>query len=162
MKKILYLHGLDSFPTEEKLNILKKFCDELTAPLIDYRRPDLQSFLLETAQNCGANILIGSSMGGLSAYILAKYLGCKALLFNTAFIKMNNYAFALPTQINENYTYKVVLGALDDVIDHQKSIDFLANNEKNNTYQYIILPKLAHRIDVETFENEIHNFINEI
>ncbi len=162
MKKILYLHGLDSYPSQEKLDILKSFCDELVAPFIEYRRPDLQEFLIETAKISNANVIIGSSMGGLSGYFLAKYVGCQTLLFNPALERADNYFFKLPEKINDNYHYHIILGALDDIINHQKSLEFLTKNEKENKYNYVILPNLAHRLDIETFKNEIKNFMEKI
>lgn len=159
MKKLLYLHGLDSYPKEEKLTILKNACDELIVPFIDYHRPDLNDFLLNIIKDTTINCIIGSSMGGLSGYILAKYLGCQALLFNPAFIRINNYSLKIPENIDNNYHYKIVFGALDEVIDYQKSLDFLSENETEDKYNYVILPTLQHQIDVETFRFEIESFV---
>lgn len=159
MRKLLFLHGLNSYPKEEKLSILRQNCDELIVPEIDYSRPDLQNFFLEIIKDKDINCIIGSSMGGLSGYILAKYLGCQALLFNPAFIRMENYSLELPKNVNNNYHYKIVFGAIDEVIDYQTSLDFLSENETEDRYNYIILPTLAHQIDVETFKIEVESFM---
>jgi predicted esterase YcpF (UPF0227 family) len=162
-KNILYLHGLESSPKKSKIEIMEAFADKVTAPQIDYQNyqnKDLTNFFLEQYEKSNSNIIIGSSAGGLAAYILAKYKGCKALLFNPALPKIDLISFKRPEIVTEGYHYKIVLGALDEVIPYEDTLNFLADNEPEDAYNYVILPTLAHKIDEITFKNEIESFMN--
>ena len=80
--KILYLHGLDSFLQDDRRTVLSPY-GEIFAPTIDYRNAPNLFAELQT-KYASADILIGSSLGGLVVYYLAQKLGKPCLLFNPA------------------------------------------------------------------------------
>jgi predicted esterase YcpF (UPF0227 family) len=160
---ILYLHGLESKPSPPKTEILQKYSQgNVSTPVIDYKSPNLQNFIFEELEKSKADAIIGSSAGGLMAYVLAKYAGVPALLFNPAlyWISELNFKFETKQTIKENYVYSIILGAKDEVVNPKITLDFLEKNENPSKYSYKFLENLEHRIDLSTFENEVKEFIN--
>ena len=83
MKKVLYLHGLESKQGGPKVDFLaNEFC--VHAPAMDYTDPYLAIKLAHIMENFQPDLIIGSSMGGYVADILAEKYGKPAILFNPA------------------------------------------------------------------------------
>ena len=85
MKKVLYLHGLESKQGGPKVEFLaNEFC--VHAPAMDYTDPDLSNkvAIYNAGSNFQPDLIIGSSMGGYVADILAEKYGVPAILFNPA------------------------------------------------------------------------------
>ncbi|MEO1655791.1 MAG: YqiA/YcfP family alpha/beta fold hydrolase, partial [Bacteroidota bacterium] len=98
----------------------------------------------------------GSSAGGLMAYWLARYLDCKALLFNPAlnFFKLRPdlQEWVADAPQNGNFYYHIVLGEKDDVVDPAQTLNYLEEKENQATYEIHPYPELGHRIDLDTFQ----------
>ncbi len=74
MKKVLYLHGLESKQGGPKVDFLaNEFI--VHAPKIDYTDPELNIKMFFTIQDFNPDLIIGSSMGGYVADILAEKYG---------------------------------------------------------------------------------------
>jgi uncharacterized protein len=73
MKKVLYLHGLESDQGGPKVDYFKNKCC-VHAPKIDYTRKDIFQFLTQTIEHLNPDLIIGSSMGGYSAFILSNFI----------------------------------------------------------------------------------------
>jgi predicted esterase YcpF (UPF0227 family) len=74
MKKVLYLHGLESKQGGPKVDFLtKEFC--VYAPEMDYKDPMLQNWVYFVMRQFNPDLIIGSSMGGYIADILAEKYG---------------------------------------------------------------------------------------
>lgn len=92
MKAIVYLHGFLSSPSSHKATQLGDYLRE-HAPLIRYAVPSLhhdprlaieQATAATSSLDPGEFALVGSSLGGFYATVLAERLGCRALVINPA------------------------------------------------------------------------------
>ena len=117
MKKIVYLHGLESEAGGPKVSFLAEK-GTVYAPKIDYKTLDLNEFILSLGM---PDLIIGSSMGGYVADIIGSQLGVDVLLFNPAL-----HSRSIDTNYKVNYgteTYKrtIVLGTKDNIIDPEET-----------------------------------------
>ena len=117
MKKIVYLHGLESEAGGPKVSFLAEK-GTVYAPKIDYKTLDLNEFILSLGM---PDLIIGSSMGGYVADIIGSQLGVDVLLFNPAL-----HSRSIDTNYEVNYgteTYKrtIVLGTKDNIIDPEET-----------------------------------------
>lgn len=159
--KVLYLHGLNSSPKEEKIKTLESHFDEVYAPQIDWQNKEKRVKLFSIYSNLihsnKITHIIGSSMGGQMAFYLALYCNIDALCFNPAFNFMyNDFGF----KTNNNYKHEIFikLGKYDNVIDHKQTINFIKNFPTNITYDII---DIKHDIDLKTFNSSVDEFISE-
>lgn len=151
MKKILYLHGLDSCATEDKMKAIIKAYDTpfVVSPHIDYRlAPDcVFDELFKLAESIKPDLIIGSSMGGRFGYYIAKKLGCDVILFNPAICETS-----LTHKIDKSGDRKIkgaaVLSILDDVIDSDKTNQFITENEQSITVHKVLI---GHQIPLNVF-----------
>lgn len=151
MKKILYLHGLDSCAPEDKMRAIIKAHNTafVVSPHIDYRlSPDcIFDELFKLAESIKPDLIIGSSMGGRVGYYIAKKLGCDVILFNPAICETS-----LPLKIDKTGDKKIkgsaVLGILDDVIDSDKTNQFITENEQSITVHKVLI---GHQIPLNVF-----------
>lgn len=166
---IIYIHGLMAVPSPDKMNILSKYASNLLAPQIDYLNNDKVFLdLLAMGNQQKIDVIVGSSAGGLMGYWLAKHWGCKALLFNPALAKLPQYKqrtdiFAPPVVNFGDIVapYHIVLGALDEVVLPNETIDFLTKNENPAHYTLEKIDTLAHRIPLEVFEGVTKRYFEE-
>ena len=158
--KILYLHGLDSFLQDDRRAVLSPY-GEIFAPTINYRNAPNLFDELQT-QYSSADVLIGSSLGGLVVYYLAQKLGKPCLLFNPALTHRHELPFN--TQPNSNYTayMQVVIGLQDTVIAPWESLAVLRDDMRSLPNVTIhLLNTMEHSYPIEIFENEVkHFFVN--
>ena len=113
MKKIVYLHGLESESGGPKVSFLAEK-GMVYAPNMDYVTLDLQEFILTLGM---PDLIIGSSIGGYVADIIGSQLGVDVLLFNPALhnrtvIKEFNVDYG-----SQKYKRTIVLGTEDNVIN---------------------------------------------
>jgi predicted esterase YcpF (UPF0227 family) len=111
MKKIVYLHGLESESGGTKVSFLAEK-GMVYAPNMDYKTLDLDEFIYTLGM---PDLIIGSSMGGYVADIIGSRLGVDVLLFNPA---LHSREIDPEYQYYGN-TYKrtIVLGTEDDIVD---------------------------------------------
>ena len=161
MKKVLYLHGLESNQGGPKVDFLaNEFI--VHAPKMDYTDPDLNIKMFFTMQDFQPDLIIGSSMGGYVADILAEKYGKPAILFNPA---LHNRSFEPAIQppiegeqaeIQEKKL--VVLGKDDEVIPPYLTKIMLENN-----FNYkIVLEEMGHQTPLNIFIDTINNYKNEL
>lgn len=161
---LLYIHGLDSSPRPDKTAILECIATQVWTPQLDYRaNNNIFNELLSMAITEKINFIVGSSAGGFMGYWLAKYLDCRALLFNPALAFQSVIQQVLPVG-PENISYQntflqIILGAKDEVIPPKTTIDYLANHEIPELYAIEQRPELAHQIDLNTFESMCVKYI---
>ena len=153
MKKIIYLHGLESEQGGPKVSFLAKM-GTVNAPIMDYETLDLQEFILTLGT---PDLIIGSSMGGYVADIIGSQLGVDVLLFNPA-LHSRKSVF----QFNEDYgsqQYKrtIVLGTEDDIIDPEttkKLWSVYGNQAKHDEVE-----GMGHRTPFKVFVNMYNKHI---
>lgn len=152
--KAIYLHGLNSYPIPEKIEMLENAGFDVYAPQLDYRgEPALFTRLRQEIIDQDIRFLIGSSLGGYLAFWLAEDLGLPCLLFNPAM----SYSEQMSEYIPEIEQGKcparfVVIGRWDDVVDPRENIRFFRNLENDDCYQRVIVCEwLGHQIDFQSF-----------
>ncbi len=159
-RQILYYHGLDSFLSNEKREILERF-GSVKAPIFDYRciKGNLETELFDPDYILDIDIVIGSSLGGLVAYLASEGNNIPCLLFNPALYKniLDWDIVQTPdpfTAHSRNKLAYIVLGEKDDVVvfeDNRKYIEKYVHEPK----QVIIEPHLLHQIPVDIFEKHV-------
>jgi hypothetical protein len=119
MKKILYLHGLESSNVCDKVDFMREHADVL-APSIDYSKSNIEEELMYMVESFQPDLIIGSSMGGHVGLMLANYYNIDAIVFNPA-IHSRPFDPALEIlearEPNFNFQPVIILGLEDDVIN---------------------------------------------
>ena len=161
MKKVLYLHGLESNQGGPKVDFLaNEFI--VHAPKMDYTDPDLNTKMLFTMQDLKPDFIIGSSMGGYVADILAEKYGVPAILFNPALhsrsIKPTIQRPVAGEEADLQERKIVVLGKNDEVIDPEITKMMLENNRKYT----IIDQEMGHQTPLNIFIDIINKYKNEL
>ena len=161
MKKVLYLHGLESKQGGPKVDFLaKEFC--VYAPEMDYKDPMLQNWVDFIMRQFQPDLIIGSSMGGYVADILAQKYGISAILFNPAVHNRSFDPAIEPLIEGEQADLQkkkiVVLGKNDKVIPpYITQIMF-----ENNRYYEVVFEEMAHQVPLPIFIDIIDNYKNEL
>ena len=115
MKKIVYLHGLESKAGGPKVDFLATK-GMVYAPEMDYETLDLYDLMGKIGK---PDLIIGSSMGGYIADIIGSQLGVDVLLFNPA-LHSRSIEFDFDNGVGyggEPYKRTIVLGTEDNVIN---------------------------------------------
>ena len=161
MKKVLYLHGLESNQGGPKVDFLaNEFI--VHAPKMDYKDPDLNIKMFFTMQDLKPDLIIGSSMGGYVADILAEKYGIPAILFNPALHNRSfDPAIEYPIEGEQAELQErkvVVLGKNDEVIPPYITKIML----KNNFNYKIVLEEMGHQVPLPIFIDTINKYKNEL
>ena len=155
MKRILFLHGLESKANCDKVGFLRSLGHIVTSPKINYREDNCYDNLKTLVRYNTYDVIIGSSMGGWVAWNLGKDLGIPVLLLNPAVhsrsIELNHIDIE-PVRESKPSKVFLALGRHDDIINPEKTISWLNEHDKldwnpNNTYKAIY----GHRTIVERF-----------
>lgn len=160
---ILYVHGLDSKLSPEKREVLEKFGEVFAPDLNYYQNPNAIESILEMYAETEINTVIGSSMGGFTAYYVSNALFRPALLFNPA-LRKRPVPQNIPAENNHyNNLKQIVIGQKDDVITPMDTLSFLSENFNPVTDIYLrLVPRLGHNIPVELFEEEVKSFFEKL
>lgn len=147
----------------EKRKLLEKY-GEVFAPDIDYQRGHIQPVtILRRFPLTEFNVIIGSSMGALNAYIISNWIGRPALLFNPPLVK-HPLNLKLPKEkfLRSDSSKQILLGAKDDVVDPRETLAFLGRHLQQHELEIKIDPLLGHRIPPELFEEQVAHFFSKI
>ena len=158
-KKVLYLHGLESFNTGTKVDFLHEvsYC---YAPAINYADPYVEDLLLKMVRAFKPDVIIGSSMGGHAALLLGNYFGISTIVFNPAihsrsfdpeFEKLSNADPVL------GFTPVIALGMEDDVVNPLITKEIL-----DDALFYCDIEEvegLGHRIPFDIFVNIYNKYV---
>lgn len=154
VKKITYLHGLESRQGGKKVDFLSSK-GYVFAPKMGYKtNPNLFSEILEKLKKEGKpDLIIGSSMGGYFAYMLASHFkDVEVILFNPA-LKERSVEFE---GINKG-EYKVkgtlALSENDDVVIPSMTLKHLEEIDEIGNFSIEEMKDIGHQIP-------IHNFCN--
>jgi uncharacterized protein len=161
MKKVLYLHGLESKQGGPKVDFLaNEFC--VHAPAMNYENPMLQNEVEFMMRQFDPDIIIGSSMGGYVADILAQKYGKPAILFNPALHnRMFEPKIEYPIEGEQADLQErkiVVIGKDDDIIPPYITKIML----KNEFYYEVVLEEMGHRTPLNIFIDTINKYKNEL
>jgi len=158
--KTLYIHGLDSEPKPEKIELIKQH-SEVEALHLDYRKnEDSYQVLSKVIKSKNITHVIGSSLGGFLGYWLAEEHKLPCLLFNPALGTRN-----INLEVNRNYNQCpkriIVLGEQDEIVSPYFTIEFLRPKNIKNTKQEIILNStMEHRIWEKDFKKYVDYFFS--
>lgn len=155
---VLYLHGFNSSPDSRKAQQFKRFCEsrstaQVLVPALPHHPAGAMLLLQELVERHRPVLLVGSSLGGFYATILAESAGIKAALVNPAVrpcdhlgnafhgLQRNLYtgevweftpshADALqamtPARITLPERYLLLVQSSDEVLDYRLAVDFYA------------------------------------
>ena len=157
MKKVLYLHGLESGQGGSKVDFLANNC-YVHAPEMDYTRKDIFPFLTQMMEDFDPDLIIGSSMGGYVAYMLGGFYGTPIIAFNPA---LHSRKFNLKFPIKAQNCYpgkaKIILGEEDTIIDPKKTLEFITDQISYSFPNIDIenIDGMGHRIPLSIFINKI-------
>tara|TARA_R110000772_G_scaffold130493_2_gene238738 strand:+ start:1596 stop:2105 length:510 start_codon:yes stop_codon:yes gene_type:complete len=159
MKKILYLHGLESDQGGSKVDYLSsKYI--VHAPKLDYKDPKCFWNIFWLIEEGDFDLIIGSSMGGYLALTMGEVFELPTILFNPAlhsrsFEPVNPYKPKLGRTV-----HNVILGEEDNVIDYNKTCEYLNLND----IQYIkeLIPNMTHRTPTGIFIDVVDKRINQL
>ena len=151
--KALYIHGFQSSPVPVKVKALEENFGQVFAPHIDWeddkRRQNLFKELDEVIKSEGITHIIGSSMGGQMAFYLATKNNIDALCFNPAFgVRYDDFGYELNKDFDCNVL--IVLGKNDEVVDPEKSYEFLRRNGIYNKVE-LAIEDMGHQISLPVF-----------
>jgi len=159
MKKILYLHGLESSNVCDKVDFMRERANVL-APSIDYSKSNIEAELMYIVESFKPDLIIGSSMGGHCALMLANYYNIECIAFNPAIHsrsiepKLDRLEAKDP---NFNFQPVVVLGLEDDVINPLITKEIL-----DDALFYCDIEEiegLGHRIPFDVFVNIYNKYV---
>ena len=161
MKKVLYLHGLESKQGGEKVGFLAgQAC--VYAPAIDYREEDLHGKIHNIIMEFKPDLLIGSSMGGYVAHEFAKAFNLPAILLNPALHgrsfepDLDTFILGFDTKFIERQI--VLLGKNDDIIDPEITKSILRDDRR-----FVIEEgEHGHRTPLDIFIDIYNKYKNEL
>ncbi len=174
MKKVIFLHGYGGEPIPEVTEIFKEIGWQTKQPHIDYDVEwdidyckSVTEKVVDKSGDC--DLIIGLSMGGYTAHLVANHLGKDCILINPGIDRERSQVFLgnqFPTN-NESYEGKdfdfpmefgkcnleVYLGGKDFQIPNHYTTDYLKKmNIKADVY---FLEKMYHVFNKEEFKRII-------
>jgi len=157
MKRVLYLHGLESNQGGQKVEFLANRC-YIHAPEMDYTRKDIFPFLTQMMEDFEPELIIGSSMGGYTALMLGALYNIPVVAFNPA-VHSRTFNPKYPKFVKEHFPQnaRIILGEEDTVINPKKTLEYLKDKVKfthpNIKIEHV--DKMGHRIPLDIFINKI-------
>jgi uncharacterized protein len=146
---VLFLHGLNSRPYEDRVEILKSSGANVFAPHIDYMVDDEVEIATKIIETENITHIVGHSLGGILAYFLSNKYKIPALMFNPAFGSSNLKYFESIEKLRELPIHKdqyAVIGMNDDVVNPFVQIASLGHA---TTFK---VGDLGHKIDPDTYK----------
>lgn len=166
MNKILYLHGLESTSAGKKAELLmNNFL--VHAPVLNYFEPDVYSIIEKKAGSLTPDIIVGSSMGGYMAQVIATnyYHVNRLILINPALKSpIDTIDFPDVPTFQSEFTKEnpptvtnvdVILGEDDDVVNPRTTFDLFNSIQRENPWLKInveVLEGVGHRVSQTQFE----------
>jgi len=145
MKKIVYLHGLESEAGGPKVSFLSTK-GAVYAPEMNYETLDLDEFIYTLGM---PDLIIGSSMGGYVADIIGSRLGVDVLLFNPALhsrVIDPEYEY-----YGNTYERTIILGTEDDIIDPETTKKLWSVHSNEAIHDEV--EGMGHRTPLDVFIN---------
>jgi predicted esterase YcpF (UPF0227 family) len=159
MKKVLYLHGLESSQGGPKVEYLssKAF---VCAPELNYLDPKLEEKLISIVKCINPDLVIGSSMGGYVGMLLASKFNLDCIAFNPALHSrpiepiLSELDFIEP---GYNFMPVVVLGSDDDITNPEMTLDMLEQCEFYSDIEEI--DGVGHKVPYDVFIDIYNKYI---
>ena len=152
IKKIIYLHGLESQQGGQKVDYLGNE-GYVFAPEMEYKRnPHLFQDILEEIKKLDEpDLIIGSSMGGYFAYMLASHFkNAEVILFNPA-LKERSVEFRNVIKGKYEVRGTIALSEKDRVIDPKVTLQHLDEIGELDNFKIEELKNIGHQIPIYIF-----------
>jgi dienelactone hydrolase len=154
LTSILYLHGLDSAPIAIKTSVFVDMGYAVVAPMMHYREEkDLYVRLKNIAQHFNVKAIVGSSLGGYTAFWLGQEMGVPVVLLNPALSFYDRDPGLIPKDIQRmDIPLFIYQGALDDTVDPVETRQWLADHYPGLQPVYHIEPQEMHQVNLSLFK----------
>jgi len=152
MKRIIYLHGLESQQGGQKVEYLSDK-GYVFAPEMDYKlNPDLFQEILEEIKELGEpDLIIGSSMGGYFAYMLASHFeNVEVILFNPA-LKERSVEFRNIVKGKHKVKGTLALSEKDRVVDPKVTLQHLDEIGELENFKIEEMKNIGHQVPIYSF-----------
>lgn len=153
--KVLFLHGLDSSPFKDRVDILKASGADIFAPKINYRESDGITIAMDIIEKESITHLVGHSLGGILSFYMSNKYKIPSLMFNPAFGSDPEKYFEKINSVKNIPTYNnqfAVVGMKDDVVSPTIQLTGL----KHAVVWKV--PDLGHSIDPTTYKKYFEKF----
>ena len=152
MKKIVYLHGLESETNCSKVKYLRKLGHNVFNPPMNYKSKDCFKHTLHLIEMFKPDLIIGSSMGGYFAYEIGKHLDVPVVLLNPA-LHSRNFEPNVDILGDEDPLVYLIVGENDDVINYEKTLNYLDENANCFFRPNYFKGNHGHRTSVKALKN---------
>lgn len=154
MKRIFFIHGLESSNKSSKVDLMRSKGFDVLAPSMDYAtNEDLFSQTLEKVLEFQPHLIVGSSMGGYFAFHIGFHYSTTLLLLNPALISRPFQPKILPVGTEKSEVW-ALLGEQDDLISPIQNFEILQNIGAT-----IRMGKHGHRTPIEAFQGVFDELI---
>jgi hypothetical protein len=154
--RILFFHGLESQLPSKKVDWLVEQGYEVLAHPMLYHKNNALIIAIEEAKKYDPHIIIGSSMGGHFALIVATYVETDIILLNPA-THSRSVEYPFPSGGTLKPNIWALIGMQDQVIEPVKSVILLKEMNAN-----ITVCNHSHRTPLEVFIPYIENVLKEV
>lgn len=154
IKKIIYLHGLESQQGGQKVDYLGNE-GYVFAPEMGYKfNPHLFQETLEEIKELGEpDLIIGYSMGGYFAYMLASHFeNVEVILFNPA-LKERSVKFKNVIKGKHEVKGIIALSEKDRVIDPKVTLQYLDEIGELDNFKIEELKNIGHQVPIYSFRS---------
>jgi hypothetical protein len=161
MKKILYLHGLESKQGGTKVDFMSSN-NLVHAPSLDYKNEETYNSLLSIIQEIDFDLIVGSSMGGFMAMHLSTLVNVQTILFNPSLTPTKDKIYG------GHHFYKngdvispnpiVAVGRYDKVINPFELKEYFVNQLK---IKHFFMLNIGHKVDLIHFKDIYNKYENE-
>jgi uncharacterized protein len=154
LASILYLHGLDSAPIAVKTSVFADLGFSTIAPMLHYREEThLYRRVKNIAQYFDVKAIVGSSLGGYTAFWLGQDIGVPVVLLNPALSFYDRDPGLVPKSIKRmDIPVFIYQGALDDTVDPEETRQWLAQHYPDLQPQFQIEPQEMHQVNPSLFK----------
>ena len=159
MKKILYLHGLESSNVCDKVDFLREHSNVL-APSIDYSKSNIEEELMYMVESFQPDLIIGSSMGGYTGMLLANHYNIPCVVFNPALHSRPiepNMRLLQGENPKHSFNPVVILGLEDTVIDPSITCEMLDFSDFEP--EIIVVQDMGHRVPFYVFVDMYNKYV---
>jgi pimeloyl-ACP methyl ester carboxylesterase len=154
MKRIFFIHGLESSNKSSKVVWMQSKGFDVLAPSMDYTTNDsLFSQTLEKVLEFQPHLIVGSSMGGYFAHHIGTHYPSTLLLLNPALISRSFEPKIVPDGAEKSEVW-ALLGEQDDLISPIENFKILQNMGAT-----IRMGKHGHRTPIKAFQGVFEELI---
>ena len=154
MKRIFFIHGLESNNKSSKVDLMRSKGFDVVAPSMDYTTNDSLFYqTLEKVLEFQPHLIVGSSMGGYFASHIGTHYPTTLLLLNPALISRSFEPKIVPDGTEKSKIW-ALLGEQDDLISPIENFKILQNRGAT-----IRMGKHGHRTPIEAFQGVFDELI---